>query len=40
LLFLFEHFDTIVGRIEPPYLGRWHSKWSAIAGIVALGWAW
>ena len=33
-LFLFEHFDEIVGTPENGrYLGRWGTKWTAIAGI-------
>jgi DNA helicase-2/ATP-dependent DNA helicase PcrA len=34
LLFLFEHFDEIVGPLENGiYLGRWRTKWSAIEGL-------
>lgn len=34
LLFLFEHFDRIVGvDAQPPYLGRWQTKWGAIEGL-------
>lgn len=34
LLFMFEHFDTIVGdHAEAPYLGRWNTKWRAIEGL-------
>lgn len=33
LLFLFDHFDAIVDRKEPPYLGRWGSKWGTIESL-------
>lgn len=34
LLFLFEHFKDVVGEdVEPPFLGRWKSKWGAIEGL-------
>ena len=34
LLFLFEHFDEIVGPLENGiYLGKWRTKWSAIEGL-------
>jgi len=33
LLFLFDHFDEIIGRGQDgSYLGRWHSRWAAIEG--------
>lgn len=34
-LFLFEHFDEIVGEADGGgrYLGRWATKWTAVAGI-------
>ena len=34
LLFIFEHFETIVGpEHERRYLGKWATKWSAIDGV-------
>jgi DNA helicase-2/ATP-dependent DNA helicase PcrA len=35
LLFVFEHFDAIVGECESggKYLGRWATKWTAIEGL-------
>jgi CRISPR/Cas system-associated exonuclease Cas4 (RecB family) len=34
LLFIFEHFETIVGpEYEGHYLGKWATKWSAIEGV-------
>ena len=34
LLFIFEHFETIVGpEYEGRYLGKWATKWSAIEGV-------
>ena len=34
LLFLYEHFDEVVGREAPqPYLGKWGTKWRAIKGL-------
>ncbi len=34
LLFIFDHFNEIVGGpTEPPYLGRWKTKWGAIEGL-------
>ena len=34
LLFIFEHFETIVGpEHEGRYLGKWATKWSAIEGV-------
>jgi len=34
LLFIFEHFDEIIGAgAEPPYLGRWNTKWGSIEGL-------
>lgn len=34
-LFLFEHFDDVVGKADDGgrFLGRWATKWTAIAGI-------
>src|SRR5262249_1498598 len=32
LLFLFDHFDAIVGG-DSPYLGKWSTKWRAIEGM-------
>lgn len=35
LLFIFEHFDQIVGPgADGTYLGRWRTKWTAIQGLV------
>ena len=34
LLFIFDHFREIFGATaEPPYLGHWKTKWTAIEGI-------
>jgi DNA helicase II / ATP-dependent DNA helicase PcrA len=34
LLFLFDHFSELFGpETEPPFLGRWKTKWTAIEGI-------
>lgn len=34
LLFLFEHFDEVIGKTENGlYLGRWRTRWTAIEGV-------
>lgn len=34
LLFLYEHFDDVVGADAPePYFGKWGTKWTAIRGM-------
>ncbi|MCS6926738.1 MAG: ATP-dependent helicase [Candidatus Binatia bacterium] len=36
LLFIFEHFDDIIGPAENDlYLGRWRTRWTAIEGVRA-----
>lgn len=33
LLFIFDHVEQILGsKTEPPYLGRWQTRWGAIEG--------
>lgn len=34
LLFIFDHVDRILGsEAQPPYLGRWATRWGAIEGL-------
>ena len=36
LLFIFEHFDAIVGQpVDGQYLGRWKTRWTTIEGVRA-----
>src|SRR5690606_33341100 len=33
LLFLYDHFEDVVGAASEPYFGKWRTKWTAIRGM-------